>query len=203
MTIFYLVRHGVTAHTGQRLSGRRAGLHLSEKGIAEAQAAARSLSRVKFGAVYSSPIERTLETAEIIAREHGLKVIVHDELSEVDYGTWTNRSFKALSRTKLWTQVQQWPSGARFPSGESLWEVQQRALVSLDRIRSEHPGRPVCCVTHAEVIRLVVAYYLGVHIDLFQRIIVGPASTTIVSVGDDGPKVLAVNLPVKDEQSNK
>ena len=194
MTTFYLVRHGVTSHTGHRLSGRLDGIHLTEQGIAEAEAAAEMLAAVKFRAVYSSPIDRTLETARIIAARHRLEVEVRDGLQEVDYGTWTNRSFKAVARTKLWSQVQRWPSGARFPSGESLREVQQRALDELDVIRARHPRGTVCCVTHADVIRLVLADYLGIHLDLFQRIMVGPASTTVVSVGDDGPRVVAVNL---------
>ena len=196
MTTFYLVRHGVTSHTGHRLSDRLDGIHLSDQGIAEAEAAADMLASVKFRAVFSSPIDRTLETARIIAARHGLEVEVRDGLLEVDYGTWTNRSFKSVVRTKLWSQVQRWPSGARFPAGESLREVQQRTLDELDRIRSSHPRGIVCCVTHADVIRLVLADYLGVHLDLFQRIMVGPASTTVVSVGDDGPRVVAVNVPV-------
>jgi probable phosphomutase (TIGR03848 family) len=195
MTTFYLVRHGVTSHTGNRLSGRLDGIHLSEEGVAEAEAAAEMLAAVRFRSVYSSPIDRTLETARIIAARQGLEVDVRDGLLEVDYGTWTNRSFKSVARTKLWSQVQRWPSGARFPSGESLREVQQRALDELDSIRSRHPRGTVCCVTHADVIRLVIADYLGIHLDLFQRIMVGPASTTVVSVGDDGPRVVAVNLP--------
>jgi probable phosphoglycerate mutase len=194
MTTFYLVRHGVTPHTGHRLSGRVDGIHLTEQGIAEAEAAAEMLAAVKFRAVYSSPIDRTLETAKIIAARHGLEVEVSDGLLEVDYGEWTNRSFKSVARTKLWSQVQRWPSGAKFPAGESLREVQQRALDDLDRIRARHPRSTVCCVTHADVIRLVLADYLGIHLDLFQRIMVGPASTTVVSVGDDGPRVVAVNL---------
>jgi probable phosphomutase (TIGR03848 family) len=199
MTILYLVRHGVTDHTGHRLSGRIPGLHLSEEGVAEAEAAARLLSKVKLSAVYSSPIERTMETAEVIAKAQGVDVIVREDLTEVDYGKWSNRSFKSVRGTKLWTTVQRWPSSARFPSGESIREVQSRALAEIDRIRTDHPRRRVCCVTHAEVIRLILAFYLGIHIDLFQRIVVGPASTTIVNLGDDGPRVLAVNVPAKLE----
>ena len=203
MTTFYLVRHGVTSHTAHRLSGRLEGVHLSKEGIAEAEAAAHSLEAVKFRAVFSSPIDRTLETARIIAARQGLEVEVRDGLMEVDYGTWTNRSYKAVARTKLWSKVQRWPSGARFPAGESLREVQQRALNELDTIRSEHPRGIVCCVTHAEVIRLVLADYLGIHMDMFQRIVVGPASTTVVTVGDDGPRVVAVNVPPRLESKPK
>jgi broad specificity phosphatase PhoE len=124
-------------------------------------------------------------------------VLVRDDLGEVDYGAWTDRSFKMLRRTKLWTRVQRWPSGVRFPDGESLREVQVRSVAALEEICSEHRRKSVCVVSHADVIRLVVAHYLGVHIDLFQRISIGPASITILVVGDDGPKVVAVNVPPK------
>jgi probable phosphomutase (TIGR03848 family) len=195
MTDFYFVRHGVTDHTGHKLSGWMPGIHLTESGRAEAEAAARSLSGVRLAAVYSSPIERTLETAEIVAAPHRLAVTKRERLGEVRYGRWSNRSFKSVRRTKLWTVVQQWPSGARFPDGETLKEVQDRALAEVEAIQIDNPRAAVCCVTHAEVIRLVVAYYLGIHIDLFQRIVIGPGSITVVHVGATGPRVVALNVP--------
>jgi probable phosphomutase (TIGR03848 family) len=195
MTVLYLVRHGVTSHTGHKLSGWMPGIHLSDEGRREAEAAAAGLEKLKFGAVYSSPIERCFETAEIVAEPHRVEVLVREDLGEVDYGAWTDRSFKMLRRTKLWGRVQRWPSGVRFPDGESLREVQARSVAALEDICSEHPRRSVCVVSHADVIRLVVAHYLGVHIDLFQRISIGPGSITILAVGDDGPKVVAVNVP--------
>jgi probable phosphomutase (TIGR03848 family) len=171
------------------------GVSLSADGRAEAERAAATLANVPFDAVYSSPIERTLETAEIIAARHKLKVEVAQGLGEVRYGRWTNRTYKSLTRTKLWQRVQRWPSGARFPDGESLTEVQTRAIGALEDLRIRHPRGRICCVSHSDVIKLVVAHYLGVHIDLFQRIAIGPASITVVAVGDDGPMVLAVNVP--------
>lgn len=195
MTSFYFVRHGVTAHTPHKLSGWLPGISLSHDGRAEAEAAAASLERVRLHAIFSSPLERTLETAQTIAARQAVDVTVSDGLGEVRYGRWTDRSYKSLRRTKLWDRVQHWPSGARFPDGESLIEVQARALDELERIRADYPRHRVCCVTHADVIRLVVAHYLGVHIDLFQRIVIGPGSITVISVGEDGPKVLGVNVP--------
>jgi probable phosphomutase (TIGR03848 family) len=195
MTVLYLVRHGVTSHTGRKLSGWMPGIHLSDEGRREAEAAATALGKLKFRALYSSPIERCLETAQIVAEPHRMDVLVRDDLGEVDYGAWTDRSFKMLRRTKLWERVQRWPSGVRFPDGESLREVQTRSIAALEDICSEHPRKSVCVVSHADVIRLVVAHFLGVHIDLFQRISIGPASITILGVGEDGPKVVAVNVP--------
>jgi probable phosphomutase (TIGR03848 family) len=195
MTTFFLVRHGVTTHTGRKLTGWTPGVSLSDRGRTEAKGAAAALARVKLDAVYSSPIDRTLETAQIIAEPHGMDVLIREDLGEVRYGKWTNRTIKSLTRTKLWERVQRWPSGARFPDGETLSEVQARATAALEDLRSTHPRGRVCCVSHSDVIRLVIAHYLGVHIDLFQRIVIGPASITVVSVTDSGPVVLGVNVP--------
>lgn len=195
MTVFYLVRHGVTAHTGHKLTGWMPGVHLTELGRAQAEAAAESLSRVKLAAVYSSPIDRTMETAAPIARVQGLRVHRRKGLGEVEFGKWTNRTFKTLRKTKLWARVQLFPSGVRFPEGETFVEVQRRAVEELERLREAHPNEAICCVSHADVIKLIAAHYLGVHIDLFQRMDVGPASTTVIALGEHGPRVVSVNVP--------
>jgi probable phosphoglycerate mutase len=174
-------------------------VHLTEAGIQQAESAADRLARVPLKAVYSSPIERTMETAEIIARRHKLRVYKRKALGEVHYGRWTNRPFRSLVNTKLWRVVQSYPSGARFPGGETLLETQTRALADLERIRTTHPRQKVCVVSHADVIKLITAHYLGVHIDLFQRIDISPASITVISIGDFGPRVHAVNtVPVPE-----
>ena len=193
MTTFFFVRHGVTSHTGNRLSGWLPDIHLSDEGRAQAEAVASALAKVPLKAVYSSPIDRTLETARIVAAPHDLNVRTRRNLGEVEYGTWTNRSLKTLARTKLWSTVQRFPSGARFPDGETLRETQARALEELEKIREEHPKQAVCIVSHADVIRLVTAHYLGMHIDLFQRLMISPASYSVVSVGELGPVVQSVN----------
>ena len=193
MTTFVLVRHAVTAHTGLKLSGWMPNLRLTSEGRAQAEAVAERLGSVKLDAIYSSPILRTVETARAIAARHDLDVTMRKGIGEVEYGTWTDRSLKSLARTKLWTTLQRFPSSARFPEGESLREVQSRALAELERLRAEHPRQTVCLVSHGDVIRLLAAHYLGVHIDLFQRIHIGPASVSVISVGDQGPMVLTLN----------
>jgi probable phosphoglycerate mutase len=193
MTTFFLVRHAVTDHTGQKISGWLEGIELSDRGREQAKALAERLAEVEFAAVYASPIERTMDTARQIADAQGLPVKVRRSLGEVEYGGWTNRSMKVLARTKLWQQVQSFPSGARFPDGEAMYEVQTRAVDELEKLRQDHPKDKVCVVSHGDVIRLVTAHYLGVHIDLFQRIIVAPASLTVIAVNDMGPRVLTVN----------
>lgn len=194
MTTFFLVRHGATAHTGHKLTGWLPDVHLTDEGRTQAEATADYLAGVPLKAIYSSPIDRTMETARPIADRHGLRVQTRRTLGEVEFGRWTDRSFKTLRRTKLWAVVQRFPSGARFPEGESLLEVQHRAVREVELLRAAHPRDSICCVSHADTIRLIVAHYLGVHIDLFQRIEVGPASITIVGVGELGPRIMAVNL---------
>ncbi len=196
MTTFFLVRHAVTPETGKRLTGWSGGIHLSEEGRRQAEGVADSLANVPFAAVYSSPIDRTKETAHAIAARHGLKIRTLRSLGEVYFGDWTGKPLRSLARTKLWGSVQRFPSGTRFPGGETLRETQARAVAELERLRTEHPKANVCIVSHGDVIRLIAAHYLGIHIDLFQRIAVFPASTTVIGVGDGGPIVIAVNVPL-------
>jgi probable phosphomutase (TIGR03848 family) len=193
VTVFLLVRHAVTSHTGHKLTGWAPGVHLSDDGRAQAEAVAEQLAKAPIKAIYSSPIDRTRETAQAVASRHRLDVQLLDGIGEVQYGTWTNRSLKSLAQTKLWVKVQRFPSAARFPQGESLREVQARAIAELERIQARHPKQMVCVVSHADVIKLMVAHYLGVHIDLFQRIAIGPASVSAIAINDQGPMVLSVN----------
>lgn len=195
MTIFYLVRHGVTSHTGRRLSGRMPDIDLTDAGRAEAEGAATSLANVRLKSIYSSPIDRCIQTARIIAKKHNLPVRTRKDLSEVDYGSWTNKSLKSLARTKLWSNVQRWPGGTRFPDGESFAEIQTRGVTVLEDLRIRHPKGNICVVSHGDVICLVMAHYMGIHLDLFQRIQVGAASISVLGISDAGPVILTLNAP--------
>lgn len=193
MTTLFLVRHAVTSHTGHKLTGWMEGVSLTEEGRKQAEIASEGLAHVDFEAIYSSPIDRTMETARAIAKPHGMSVKSRRGLGEVQYGGWTNRSLKSLMKTKLWDTVQRFPSAARFPDGESIREVQTRAVTEIEKITEEHPKGKVCCVSHGDVIKLVAAHYLGVHIDLYQRIVIGPASVSVISLTSHGPHILALN----------
>lgn len=194
MTSLWFVRHALTSQTGKKLTGWAEGVALNDDGMQQADSIAEALKDVSFAAVYASPLDRTIQTARAIARTQGLQIRKSRDLGEVDYGRWTNRPLKMLARTRLWAQVQRWPSGARFPEGETLRETQSRALGEVDRIAAEHPGKSICLVSHADVIKLIAAHYLGVHIDLFQRIVIGPASISVIAVGERGPSVLCLNV---------
>ena len=193
-TLMLLVRHGQTATTGKVLPGRAAGLHLSDAGRAQAEATAERLAALpRVDAVYSSPLERTRETAAPIAKRLGLKVTVDRGLLECDYGEWTGGELKALARTPEWRVVQRHPSGFRFPGGESFPEMLTRFTAALRRLCAAHVGGVVVAVSHADPIRLAVADALGAHLDHFQRVVVSPASVSAIAYGELGPAVLTVN----------
>src|SRR5437867_7869019 len=175
-TLLLLIRHALTESTGKRLSGWQPGVHLSERGRQQADALAERMASVPVHVLYASPLERCLETAAPIAAAKGLEVRTAPELGEVRYGAWTGRPLAQLARTKLWKQVQQSPSAARFPQGETLLEVQDRAVQEVARLVADHPRKVVAVVSHGDVIRLLLAHFAGVHVDLFQRLIVYPAS---------------------------
>lgn len=193
MTMLLLIRHALTGATGKRLSGSTPGIHLSDDGRSQAAGLAERLRSLRLAALYASPLERCVETAEVIAAATRLPIRPLPEVIEVGYGTWTGRSLAQLSRTSLWKRVQQSPSAIRFPGGETLIEVQRRSVAALDSLAARHPRGTVAVVSHADVIRLAIAHYAGVHIDLFQRLIVSPASVTAIGLGDRVPRIVRVN----------
>ena len=193
MALLFLIRHAVADGTGTRLYGWTPGVHLSENGRRQALDLASRLASLRFSAVYSSPLERCRETAAPFASEKAMEVSLRKELGEVDYGAWTNRPLSQLSRTKLWKSLQRIPSQVRFPEGESLMEVQERSLRAVREIASLHPRGRVAVVSHGDVIRLLISHLAGAHPDEFQRIVIDPASVSVVAVGDGLPRILLVN----------
>ena len=193
-TLVLLVRHGQTPTTGSTLPGRAKGLHLAEKGKAQAEAVAARIGALKdVDAVYASPLERTRETAAPIGRAVGQRVKVDKGLLECEFGEWTGRKLSELNKLPEWQTVQRYPSGFRFPGGESFSEMQQRMVATLDRLGAAHRGKAVVLVSHADPIKAAVAHALGTHLDLFQRIVVSPCSVTAILQTPTGPVVLAVN----------
>jgi probable phosphomutase (TIGR03848 family) len=183
MRLLLLLRHAVTDHTGARLSGWTPGLHLSEEGRQQAKDLAERLGPVPLDALYASPLERCRETAAAIADAKGLAVETLEEVGEVRYGDWTGRTLKELAKEPLWKVVQATPSAARFPGGESLYQMQARAVQAIERLRPVHPEQTVAVCSHADVIKALVCHYLGMHLDLFQRVVVSPASLTAIAFG--------------------
>jgi probable phosphomutase (TIGR03848 family) len=188
--LLLLVRHAVTAATGSRLSGWLPGFHLSEEGVRQAEAVAARLAGLPVKAIYSSPLERCRETAELIAAHHRPGVTVMDELGEIRYGDWQGRSFKTLYRTKAWVELQQRPADFRFPNGETIREAQTRGVGAIEALRPKHKADLVVVASHADMIRLILAAYLGLSLDLYQRMSIAPASVTALLLGDRIPHLL-------------
>jgi probable phosphoglycerate mutase len=192
-TTLVLVRHAVTAQTGPLLSGRAPGIDLSDKGVEQARAVAERLAVLPVRAVYASPIERTRQTAAHIATRHGLEVRELPGVLEADYGEWTGGTIAELAKTDLWRTVQVMPSRARFPGGESIAEMQSRMVAALEEVIARHPGEVVVVVSHADPIKAAIAHFNGVHLDLFQRVIVSPASVTVFELGPFGAALVKCN----------
>ena len=195
-TTIFLVRHGKTPTTGSVLPGRAKGLRLAEAGVQQAERAAERLAALgsdSFAAVYASPMERTRETAAPIGKALGHRVQIRKGLIEADFGEWTGRKLRELYKLPEWKTVQQYPSGFRFPGGESFTEMQTRITGTLQQIVADHPGERVVCVSHADPIKAAIADAMGTHLDLFQRIVVAPCSVSAVLFTHTGPLVLTVN----------
>jgi probable phosphoglycerate mutase len=193
-TLVLLVRHGQTPTTGATLPGRAPGLHLSDVGREQADRVAKRLAELpRIDAVYASPLERTKETATPIAQARAMSVRIERGLLECDFGSWTGRPLKELMKLPEWRTVQGYPSGHRFPGGESFAEMQHRIVGTLERLRARHDRGVLVAVSHADPIKAAVAHALGTHLDLFQRIVISPCSVTAIAYHAGGPTVLTVN----------
>jgi probable phosphomutase (TIGR03848 family) len=194
MAVIHLVRHAPTPETGSKLTGRLPGVGLANDGRALARGAAELLRTPRLGAVYTSPIQRCRETAEIVAGPHDRTPQVLTDVQEVDFGKWQGRTLASLRKLKAWDQVVHHPSRMRFPDGESLLEAQQRAVAAIEGVAADHGRDHVAVCSHADIIKAVISHYLGQPLDLFQRILISPASVSTIHLGKaGGPMVISVN----------
>ncbi len=192
--MFYLIRHAHCDCIGKTLAGWQKGIHLSPEGAHQAERLADRLSGAPIEAVYCSPLERAFETAEPLARRLNARIRVSDKLGEIRFGEWTGSTFLKLSAHPVWNRFNTFRSGTRIPEGDLMIEVQARIISELDRLRSEHPGRGVAVVSHADVIKSALAFYAGIPLDIMQRIEISPASVSTLLLEDDGPKIMQVNF---------
>ena len=189
-----LVRHGLTESTGSVLPGRAPGLNLSDTGRTQAQRTAELIADGNtIDAVYTSPLERARQTAAPIATATGCRAKIDRGLIECDFGEWTGQQLSALMKKPAWTTVQRAPSSFRFPDGESFVEMQLRMVSTIERLRNAHPGGTIVCVSHADPIKAAIAQSIGTHLDLFQRIVISPASVSVLAFLAGNPVVLSVN----------
>jgi len=193
LTLFYLVRHGEHRLQGQLAAGRTPGIGLSPKGRAEAAAVAERLAGETIDAIYSSPLDRTRETAEIIAGRLDLPVIIRENVIELDFGEWTGLTFAQVRTDERWELWRTCRSIAAIPGGENWRQVQDRTVNALFDLRRSHPDGTVVVVSHGDVIRAALLFALGMPLDLYNRIEVGTASVSTIRIDDNGIRVHAVN----------
>lgn len=193
-TTLLLIRHAETATTGKVLPGRAEGLNISPKGLTQAEAVAETVAaRHKIAAIYASPMERACQTGEPLSRLTRRKIRIHPGLNECDFGRWTGRKLPALRKLPAWQQVQQNPSNFHFPDGESFLEMQNRMATTLLEIARSHRSKTVAVFSHADTIKAALTHFLGMHLDLFQRIVISPASVSTIQIGSGWTVVLGVN----------
>ncbi len=195
MSTLLLIRHGENDFLARnRLPGRLPGIHLNARGQEQAAELARTLGRLPIKAIYSSPLERAVETAEPLAQFLELGIQLCLDLIDIDVGEWEGRSWKALGRTTLWKVIQQTPSQFLFPGGETFVQAQERVVRTLGAIASAQPDELIAVVFHADPIKLAVAHYLGLSLDTFQRLTAHTGSVTILKIEGSAVKLLALNL---------
>ncbi len=191
-----LVRHGQNSMVGKRLAGWLPDVHLNEAGHAQAAALAQRLAaqKGKVHALYSSPLDRTMETAHYLAEVLALEIQPLEGIGEVRYGEWEGQSIEELAKLEAWKVVQGFPSAMRFPGGERLRDAQMRAVAAVEQAADAlEEGQSVIIVSHADLIKMVAAHYAGLHLDLFQRLIISPTSLTIIGLDPLVPRLICLN----------
>ncbi len=181
MAILFLIRHGQNDWVGKRLAGRTAGVHLNQTGQQQAQSIADILSKLPFKAIYSSPLERAMETAQPLADKLSLPVLIKDGLLEINFGDWQGKTIKQLQRMKLWKTVQNQPQEMHFPGGESFEQAQKRLVDCVENLRNQHTKEDlIACFSHSDSIRLLVTHYLAMPLAAFQRVAIDTTSISVV-----------------------
>lgn len=192
--LLFLVRHALTPMTGKKLSGWLPGISLSSEGVDQASHVADRLKDVPLKAVYSSPLERCYETAEQIASHHKVRVQVVEGIGEIRYGDWEGKTLASLYKSKLWGELKARPGDFRFPNGETVREAQTRGMSTIEALRPLHRSQAIAVCSHADLIRLLVAGYTGLSIDLYDRITIAPASVTTLMLPPGGtPRLLKLS----------
>jgi len=192
-TFFLLIRHGMTDAVGRLMTGHAPGVHLNDEGRAQAASLPERVVGAPIAAVYASPLERTRDTAQALADARALTVQIEPRLIEIDFGEWSGRRFADLVTDPHWQQYNAVRSIARPPAGESLLEVQQRAVSAILDMRAKHEGEVVAVVTHADTLRAILLYFLGMPIDFVLRLELWPGRISVLRLGAGAPAVLQVN----------
>lgn len=193
MTSFFLIRHALTGHVGKYLSGRTPGIPLNSEGKKQAFELGARLSGAGLTALYSSPLERAVETAGAISSVTGLQLGILPDLTEIDFGNWTGVSIEDLRRDPDFIRFNSFRSCTRIPGGELASEAQLRIVNGIDKLKIKHPGGVIAIVSHADLIKAAIAYFAGIHLDMMNRIEISPASVTVINFYENNVRILLMN----------
>ncbi len=193
MTVFHLVRHGESTVPDGILSGRAPGYALTPEGAASVERLAEYFAQREVNRIYCSPVERTAETARLLAERLNVEVYTADDLLEVDFGDWTGRWFGSLEGDNAWWRFNEFRSASRIPGGELMLEVQMRVVQWMLRERDALPDESLAVVSHGDVIRAALVYFAGVPLDLMLRFEVRPASVSTLRIDAHSVQILTVN----------
>jgi ribonuclease H / adenosylcobalamin/alpha-ribazole phosphatase len=193
MTVFHLLRHGEHGLLGKALAGRMPGVGMTEKGRAEVAAVAERLAKEKIAAIYASPLQRTRETAEILADRLGLPIAFRDDLLELDFGEWTGATFDSIRAHPKWHAWNTQRSLARIPGGETMRAVQHRSVDAMAELTERHPDQVLVLCTHGDVIRAMLVFALGMPLDFYNRIEVAQGSLSTIQIEPDRIRVIRIS----------
>lgn len=194
MTKFLLIRHATTSAVGKRLSGRKPAVHLNDHGLSQVSAIAASLVNSKISAIYTSPLERAIQTAAPIAQRLELTPQIEKDLQEIDFGDWTDKSFDALATDQHFSRFNAFRSGTRIPGGEMMLEAQIRIVRVMQALSTKHPEATVALVSHSDIIKAALAYYAGIPLDMMQRLEISPASVSVLDLYTDFASLQLLNF---------
>jgi broad specificity phosphatase PhoE len=193
VTTFFLIRHGANDMVGKAIAGRMSGIHLNSDGQKQAECLVEKLSPEPIQAIFSSPLERAIETAEPLAKKLGVKIQISNAFNEINFGDWTGLSFKQLALVPKWKEWNSFRSTTRIPSGELIVEVQSRMVKQIELLCREFPNGSFAIFSHGDPIKSALFYFLGLSLDSFQRIEISPASMSELVISDSGAQILRIN----------
>jgi probable phosphoglycerate mutase len=188
-----LIRHALTDSVGVRFSGRTPGVSLNDEGRKQAQMLAERLADLPVSAIYSSPLERAIETAVPLIKIFDLSCIVSPDFIEIDFGEWTNLTIDDVRNDFEFRNFNKFRSSTRIPGGELIAEVQARVVTGIQKLKERHPGKTVAVISHADIIRTALAYYAGIHPDMMNRIEISTASVSILELYDETARITRIN----------
>ena len=193
MVRLLLIRHATTNAVGKKLSGRLPGVHLNEEGLIQAEDLAERLKGLPITSIFSSPLERAIETAAPLARSLKIKTITNEDFLEINFGEWTDQSFEELSKSRQFELFNVFRSNVQIPGGESMQDAQNRMINGIQKLYREQENETLAIVSHSDLIKATIAYYAGIHLDMFQRIEICPASVSIIELYDETARINLVN----------